>query len=182
MQCCRKCKHTDKGRKACVCVVPLSQRRSLLGDGGCQTCSCIGCSIEDFVSRGEDPEYKPSDKPTQETILSEGFQARNGCCRRCMKAFSRTNKACLCQVPKEVRQTELPVTGCKYCNCMGCHPEDRRSASRGSSGSERSHRKQRRPYNERNESEESEYFDPRAYNFDNLDRSGTAKITQSSAT
>ena len=53
--CCRKCKHTEVGKKSCVCVVPLSQRRTSLGDIGCQTCKCKGCSIEDYISRGEDP-------------------------------------------------------------------------------------------------------------------------------
>jgi hypothetical protein len=57
--CCRKCKHTEGGRKSCVCVVPLSQRRTEIGERGCQTCGCNGCSIEDYRSRGEDPEYRP---------------------------------------------------------------------------------------------------------------------------
>lgn len=50
--CCRKCKHTEKGKKSCVCVVPLSQRRANLGEIGCQTCGCKGCSIEDYLNRG----------------------------------------------------------------------------------------------------------------------------------
>ena len=43
--CCRKCKHTEKGKKSCVCVVPLSQRRTGLNEEGCQGCGCKGCSI-----------------------------------------------------------------------------------------------------------------------------------------
>lgn len=50
--CCRKCKHTEKGKKSCVCVVPLTQRRTSLTEIGCQTCKCKGCSIEDYISRG----------------------------------------------------------------------------------------------------------------------------------
>jgi hypothetical protein len=76
------------------------------------------------VSRGEDPEYKPTEKNT--TDSGENFQARNGCCRKCMKAFSKTNKACLCQVPRVVRKNELPALGCKYCGCGGCNPEDKK--------------------------------------------------------
>ena len=53
--CCKICKHTDKNKKACVCVVPLTQRRAAIGQNGCQTCGCHGCSKEDFISRGEDP-------------------------------------------------------------------------------------------------------------------------------
>ena len=41
-----------------------------------------------------------------------------------MKAFSKTGKSCLCQVPKEVRKTKLPVEGCKICSCTGCNPRD----------------------------------------------------------
>lgn len=59
--CCKKCKHTERNKKACVCVVPLSQRITQLGDHGCQSCGCKGCSFEDFISRGEDPEFKPAE-------------------------------------------------------------------------------------------------------------------------
>jgi hypothetical protein len=62
IQCCKICKHTDKVKKACVCVVPKNQRRTEIGEQGCQTCGCNGCSKEDFISRGEDPEYKPGEK------------------------------------------------------------------------------------------------------------------------
>ncbi len=57
--CCRRCKHPDRGKKFCLCVVPKTQRKAQLGDTGCQVCKCEGCSIEDYLSRGEDPEYKP---------------------------------------------------------------------------------------------------------------------------
>ena len=58
MQCCKICKHPDKSKKACVCVVPLSQRRADLG-GGCRNCGCLGCSKEDYIKNGEDPEFHP---------------------------------------------------------------------------------------------------------------------------
>lgn len=45
-----------------MCVVPKGQRRTEIGEQGCQTCACNGCSKEDFISRGEDPEYKPGEK------------------------------------------------------------------------------------------------------------------------
>jgi hypothetical protein len=41
-----------------------------------------------------------------------------------MKAFSKSGKSCLCQVPKEVRKTALPEEGCKICFCTGCNPQD----------------------------------------------------------
>ncbi len=67
--CCRKCKHTERGKKACVCVVPRSQRRMQLGENGCKTCLCHGCSIEDFLARGEDPEYRPK-KDEEQSVAS----------------------------------------------------------------------------------------------------------------
>lgn len=64
MQCCKICKHPDKSKKACVCVVPLSQRRADLG-GGCRNCGCMGCSKEDYINKGEDPEYHPEQTGNQ---------------------------------------------------------------------------------------------------------------------
>jgi hypothetical protein len=43
-----------------------------------------------------------------------------------MKAFSKSNKSCLCQVPEDVRNTKLPSSGCKICGCFGCNPEDKK--------------------------------------------------------
>ena len=46
--CCDKCKKSDKmNGKACVCVVPRSQRRIKLDSEGCRTCGCKGCTKED---------------------------------------------------------------------------------------------------------------------------------------
>ncbi|CAI2378520.1 unnamed protein product [Moneuplotes crassus] len=50
---------------------------------------------------------------------------RNGCCKKCMKAFSRSRRSCLCQVPKDDRRSHLPSSGCKFCGCNGCNPLDK---------------------------------------------------------
>mmetsp|Transcript_463 Transcript_463/g.431 ORF Transcript_463/g.431 Transcript_463/m.431 type:complete len:183 (+) Transcript_463:128-676(+) len=55
---------------------------------------------------------------------------RNGCCKECMKAFSSTGKACLCQVPSKVRRRKIPDEGCIICKCHGCNPEDLRKMGR----------------------------------------------------
>jgi hypothetical protein len=41
-----------------------------------------------------------------------------------MKAFSKTGKSCLCQVPRKERKFHLPENGCNYCGCKGCNPID----------------------------------------------------------
>ena len=55
---------------------------------------------------------------------STPFIMKNGCCRSCMKAFSKNGKSCLCQVPRRERKFILPETGCNYCGCHGCNPID----------------------------------------------------------
>lgn len=46
--CCEKCKYPEKPNgRCCVCVVPRSQRRVKLGEDGCRTCGCRGCTKED---------------------------------------------------------------------------------------------------------------------------------------
>ena len=52
------------------------------------------------------------------------FIMKNGCCRDCMKAFSKNGKSCLCQVPKKERKFHLSENGCNYCGCKGCNPFD----------------------------------------------------------
>jgi hypothetical protein len=49
---------------------------------------------------------------------------KNGCCRDCMKAFSKTGKSCLCQVPQRERKFHLSENGCNFCGCKGCNPID----------------------------------------------------------
>ena len=70
------------------------------------------------------------------------FVMKNGCCRECMRAFSKTGKvslpisltvfvqSCICQVPRAQRRTQLPENGCKYCLCKGCNPIDIRRDKR----------------------------------------------------
>ena len=55
---------------------------------------------------------------------SNTFVMKNGCCRDCMKAFSKNGKSCLCQVPKRERKYFLSENGCNYCGCKGCNPID----------------------------------------------------------
>jgi len=52
------------------------------------------------------------------------FIIKNGCCRECMRAFSKNGKSCLCQVPKRERKYTLADKGCNYCGCKGCNPID----------------------------------------------------------
>jgi hypothetical protein len=67
-----------------------------------------------------------------------------------MKAFSKSGKSCLCQVPKEVRQTKLPTEGCKICSCKGCNPRDfSESMSRSYSESNHSVASDKEPINEK---------------------------------
>ena len=50
---------------------------------------------------------------------SGNFVMKNGCCRECMRAFSKSGKSCLCQVPKFERKYTLPDNGCNFCGCNG---------------------------------------------------------------
>jgi len=60
----------------------------------------------------------------------KSFIMRNGCCKECMKAFSKSGKSCLCQVPRLQRRATLPSNGCKFCGCKGCNPIDIRRDKR----------------------------------------------------
>eukprot|EP01017_Pseudomicrothorax_dubius_P047179 TRINITY_DN8429_c0_g1_i2.p1 TRINITY_DN8429_c0_g1~~TRINITY_DN8429_c0_g1_i2.p1 ORF type:complete len:379 (-),score=48.09 TRINITY_DN8429_c0_g1_i2:129-1265(-) len=135
--CCQYCKNNDKKRKTCVCVVPATQRRVIIGPQGCSTCGCKGCTKEDIEMRNAAQASANAAGPRKESSedvrsdsgsLSQGggrHERRfNGCCRRCIKAFSKSGRACLCQVPKAVRKVRLPDSGCKFCGCHGCNPED----------------------------------------------------------
>lgn len=64
------------------------------------------------------------------TSRDKGFIIKNGCCRECMRAFSKTGKSCLCQVPKFERKYTLPDKGCHFCGCHGCNPIDVRKNKR----------------------------------------------------
>ena len=52
------------------------------------------------------------------------FDMKNGCCRKCMKAFSSNGRSCLCQVPRRERRLKLQEEGCNFCGCHGCSPID----------------------------------------------------------
>eukprot|EP00347_Sterkiella_histriomuscorum_P019571 403341127 len=65
-----------------------------------------------------------------QSVNNDDFIMKNGCCRDCMKAFSKLGKSCLCQVPKCERRSQLPSNGCKYCGCQGCNPIDIRKNKR----------------------------------------------------
>ena len=65
-----------------------------------------------------------SKSPSNHSYHSREFIMKNGCCKECMRAFSKTGKSCLCQVPKNERKYILPDKGCNYCGCHGCNPVD----------------------------------------------------------
>ena len=69
-------------------------------------------------------------KPEQSEDRS--FVIKNGCCKDCMRAFSKSGKSCLCQVPKFERKYTLPEKGCNFCGCRGCNPADVRKEVRRS--------------------------------------------------
>eukprot|EP01099_Mayorella_cantabrigiensis_P007053 TRINITY_DN609_c0_g1_i1.p1 TRINITY_DN609_c0_g1~~TRINITY_DN609_c0_g1_i1.p1 ORF type:complete len:408 (+),score=84.46 TRINITY_DN609_c0_g1_i1:38-1261(+) len=119
--CCKDCTKDGKLRsRACICQVPSSQRRSYLGGEGCVTCHCTGCHPEDLKL-----------KKKRESENDDESHLKNGCCKACMKAFSENKKACLCQVPSDVRMAVLPPDGCRICKCKGCHPDEANIRRRG---------------------------------------------------
>ena len=84
--CCEKCKYPDKPNgKCCVCVVPRSQRRVRLGDEGCRTCSCRGCTKEDRyyfeqkrdgikVEDTEGVNYRQNNRAKRRRSMVSGFE------------------------------------------------------------------------------------------------------------
>eukprot|EP00743_Colponemidia_sp_Colp-15_P005159 GILK01005553.1.p1 GENE.GILK01005553.1~~GILK01005553.1.p1 ORF type:complete len:330 (+),score=15.10 GILK01005553.1:30-1019(+) len=111
--CCSKClKESRTNNRDCLCVVNPRNRKMSLGQNGCRTCRCTGCH--------------PRDKEVERTREPVQDHLKNGCCRACMKAFSDTHRACICQVPSHVRKVALPQEGCKICRCQGCHPNEPR--------------------------------------------------------
>ncbi|CAD8132083.1 unnamed protein product [Paramecium octaurelia] len=130
--CCKKCTKSDKGSlkpKTCVCIVPASQRRIQIGEQGCLSCHCTGCSIEDEKKKPKMIKKKRKSSSVSSSDESSEFNTVNGCCKKCMKAFSKKGKeakSCLCQVPRAVRKKPLPAHGCQYCGCHGCNPQDKK--------------------------------------------------------
>lgn len=76
-------------------------------------------------SRSESPEASPYN-----SNIPSKFIMKNGCCKDCMRAFSKTGKSCLCQVPKSERKYTLSEKGCNFCGCHGCNPIDVRKNKR----------------------------------------------------
>lgn len=102
-----------------------------------------------------------------------------------MKAFSKSNKSCLCQVPEEVRNTKLPSSGCKICGCFGCNPEDKKDPKnrkgtaspnaapvrKERSRSREKNSKRRHRSRSSSSSESRQYIDSGAMNFYNIEKS-----------
>ena len=72
----------------------------------------------------EDNQNSAANATNNQNNNNSTFIMKNGCCRNCMKAFSKNGKSCLCQVPRRERKFILPETGCNYCGCHGCNPID----------------------------------------------------------
>lgn len=81
-------------------------------------------------SRSPSRSRSRSRSPSNKSYRSRDFIMKNGCCKECMRAFSKTGKSCLCQVPKNERKYILPEKGCNYCGCHGCNPVDVRRDKR----------------------------------------------------
>jgi hypothetical protein len=75
-------------------------------------------SREHSRSRGRSNDRSRSNDKSSERH-EKNFVIKNGCCRDCMKAFSKTGKSCLCQVPKGERKYILSDKGCNFCGCHG---------------------------------------------------------------
>jgi hypothetical protein len=72
------------------------------------------------ISRSRSPRSSHKEKYEKRNETEEKkFVMKNGCCRDCMRAFSKTGKSCLCQVPKFERKYTLSEKGCNYCCCHG---------------------------------------------------------------
>ncbi len=70
------------------------------------------------ISRSRSPRIKRL-KFEDDKEDSANFVMKNGCCRECMRAFSKSGKSCLCQVPKYERKYTLADNGCNFCGCNG---------------------------------------------------------------
>ncbi len=87
---------------------------------------------ESLFSDRSSPSYRSrsSSHEKREENDDKRFIMKNGCCRECMRAFSKTGKSCLCQVPKFERKYTLSDKGCNFCGCHGCNPVDVRREKR----------------------------------------------------
>jgi hypothetical protein len=57
----------------------------------------VGDDLEDQNDGGSDGEFEGE---IRNGLKKTQFVMKNGCCMECMKAFSKSGKSCLCQVPK----------------------------------------------------------------------------------
>jgi hypothetical protein len=77
-------------------------------------------SVSSNSSRNSSPSLdRSASKDRRHESEEKKFIMKNGCCRECMRAFSKTGKSCLCQVPKHERKYILPEKGCNFCGCSG---------------------------------------------------------------
>ena len=76
-------------------------------------------SISKEKERDRDRDDKKFKNEKSEDNEEKHFIMKNGCCRDCMRAFSKTGKSCLCQVPKDERKYILAEKGCNFCGCHG---------------------------------------------------------------
>ena len=76
-------------------------------------------SREKDRDRDRDRENKKYKSEKLDEREDKHFVMKNGCCRDCMRAFSKSGKSCLCQVPKYERKYILPDKGCNFCGCHG---------------------------------------------------------------
>ena len=99
-------------------VLPDEEEKEIFSDISSQSKRSRRSGKDDY----EDDKKNYSEK--------KNFVMKNGCCRDCMRAFSKTGKSCLCQVPKLERKYTLPDKGCHFCKCHGCNPVDVRKERR----------------------------------------------------
>ena len=87
-------------------------------------------SLHTYDSHSRSRSQSPEASPYFSNSLPSKFIMKNGCCKDCMRAFSKTGKSCLCQVPKSERKYTLSEKGCNFCGCHGCNPIDVRKDKR----------------------------------------------------
>ena len=86
--------------------------------------------VKEILSEFSDEDIFGERINSEDKLKHDSFVIKNGCCRDCMKAFSKSGKSCLCQVPKAERNFVLPEKGCHFCSCKGCNPIDVRKEQR----------------------------------------------------
>lgn len=90
----------------------------------------IFSDISSYSKSSPDNSPRENDDHDRRDFDRKAFVMKNGCCRDCMRAFSKSGKSCLCQVPRIERKYQLPEKGCHFCKCRGCNPVDVRKEKR----------------------------------------------------